>query len=309
MSTTNSHRFKLGMFLNELGLPFEEALVEAKRIGAEYVWFSQLPGEPEVAEMSDGQIDAIGERVAEHDLKLFIISAGSPFKQIHLTDIDARAPMDNQEYRAQFGDLVRSMEIARRLDVHEVSSYSFAWPGEYTAGKPTWPMRWLTRGGAIADVDMEKLVAAFSPVMAQAEEHDVDVVMSMMPWNYTNTTGNFRRLAEALGSKRAKVMWGPADTMNCGESDTATSGFVNVRPYLSSIHLKDLHVEDGLALDFEYRPLGEGDVDFPTVLRNVRDYKIEAVMSVSTHFRPPSDSRVEAMEINYANLARLIDEV
>ena len=36
-------------------------------------------------------------------------------------------------------------------------------------------MRWLTRGGVIADVDMQKLVKAFSLVAEQAERYDVDV--------------------------------------------------------------------------------------------------------------------------------------
>ena len=33
------YRFKLGMYLPELRLPFDEALAQAKDIGAEYVWF------------------------------------------------------------------------------------------------------------------------------------------------------------------------------------------------------------------------------------------------------------------------------
>ena len=307
--TDRSYRFKLGMFLNELQLPFDEALAVASEIGAEYVWFAQLPDEPPIAEITDDAVDRIAERVAEHDLKLFLVSAASPFKQIHLTEIDADSPEGNEEYHDQLNDLVRSMEIARRLDVGAVLAYTFAWPGEYTAAKPTWPMRWLTRGGVIADVDMEKLEAAFSPVVERAEVHDVDVVLSMMPWNYTNTTANFRRLAERLGSDRIKVMWGPADNMNSGEKDTATAGFLNVRPYLHTIHLKDLHVNDGLHLDFDYRPLGEGDVDYPTVLRNLRDNRCDVVLSVSTHFRPTSGSAVEAMRINFARLRALIEQV
>ena len=54
-----------------------------------------------------------------------------------------------------------------------VCTFTFAWPGEYTAGKPTWPMRWLTRGGVIADGDMEKLLKAFSLVLEQAERYAV----------------------------------------------------------------------------------------------------------------------------------------
>lgn len=302
-------RLKLGMFLNELQLPFDEALATAKEIGAEYVWCSSLGEGPEIADMSDRQVDEMAERVAEHDLKLLMISASSPFKQIHLTDIDADAPMANDHYQAQLSELVRSMEIARRLDAGAVLAYTFAWPGEYSAGKPTWPMRWATRGGIIADVDMDRLAAAFAPAIEQAEAHDVDIVLSMMPWNYTNTSGNLRRIAERLNSHRIKVMWGPADTMNCGEADAATVGFTNVRPYLHSLHLKDLHVKDGATLEFEYRPIGQGDVDFPTVLGNVSEHSPDAVLSVATHFRPPSGSPVEAMRINYANLRALIDQV
>ena len=170
-------------------------------------------------------------------------------------------------------------------------------------------MRWLTRGGRIADVDMEKLVKAFSLAVEQAERHDVDLALSMMPWNYTNTTGNFRRLAEALNSRRIKVMWGPSDNLNCGEWDVAVAEFHNIKPYLHGLHLKDLHVIDGQRCEYEYRPLGEGDVDYVTILRNLRDHRCDAFLSVSTHFRPPSGSREEAMCINYANLKDLIREV
>ena len=196
---TNSYRFKLGMFLNELRLPFDESLEAAKDIGAEYVWFSRVPGEPEVADMSDAAIDRVAEKVAEHGLELLLISATNPFKQVHLTDIDAGSPGSNEEYASDLRELVRSMEIAARLGVGSVLSYTFAWPGEYTAEKPTWPMRWMTRGGVISDVDMNKLEAAFAPVVEAAEKHGVDVVLSMMPWNHTNTSGNFRRIAERIG--------------------------------------------------------------------------------------------------------------
>ncbi len=309
MSTLARHRFKLGMFLNELRLPVDEALATAREIGAEYVWFSRLDGEPAIADMSDAQADKLGERVARHGLKLFLIAASSPFKLIHLTDLDAESLMDHPAFRREFADLVRSMQIAALLGVGAVNAYSFAWPGEYSAGKPTWPMRWTTRGGIIAGVDMEKLVSAFSMVAEEAERYDVDVVLSMMPWNYTNTTGNFRLLADRVGSDRIKVMWGPADNLNCGELDAATAGFGNVRPYLHSLHLKDLHVTDGLKLDFEYRPLGEGDVDFSTVLRSLRDHRSDVVLALATHFRPPSGSPVEAMRINYANLKALIEDI
>ena len=303
------YRFKLGMYLPELRLPFDEALAKAKAIGAEYVWFNNLPDEPPIAEMSDAEIDRMGERVAQHGLEIFLIGASNPFKQIHLTDLDLDTLETHPAFRQDFDNFKQSLKVAAQLKIGAVNIFTFAWPGEYTAGKPTWPMRWRTRGGVIADIDMDKLVKAFSMVAEEAEQYDIDVALSMMPWNYTNTTNNFRRVVEAVGSERIKVMWGPADNTNCGESDTATTGFDNVRPYLHGLHLKDLRVIDGLHLNFEYCPIGEGDVDYLTVLRNLRAHHSDAVLSVATHFKPASGSAEEAMRINYANLKALIHKV
>ena len=141
----------------------------------------------------------MGERVARHGLEIFLIGASNPFKQIHLTDLDLDTMEMDPAFRKEFDSFKRSLQVAVRLGIGAVNIFTFAWPGEYSAGKPTWPMRWRTRGGVIADIDMEKLVKAFSMVAEEAEQHNVDVAFSMMPWNYTNTTGNFRRVAEAVG--------------------------------------------------------------------------------------------------------------
>ena len=304
----NSH-FKLGMYLPELRLPFDEALAKAKEIGAEYVWFNHLSDETPISQMSDDEVDHMGKRVSQHGLKIFLIGAGNPFKTIHLTDLSLETMTDHPAFRKELNDLIRSMQIASRLEVSTVNAFSFAWPGEYTAGKPTWPMRWLTRGGIISDGEMDKLIKAFSMVEVEAEHYNIDVALSMMCWNYTNTTGNFRRLVDQLGSKRIKEMWGPADNINCGEWDAATTGFHNIRPYLHGLHLKDLHIIDGQQLRFEYRPIGDGDVDYLTVLRQLRDHNCEAVLSVATHFLPAEVSAEDAMRINYANLLSLIQQI
>lgn len=306
----DEYRFKLGMYLPELQLPFEESLATAREIGAEYLWITRIPDAPPIAQMSDQQVDRLGERVAAHGLRIFLLGASSPFKQLHLTELKREAPEEHEGFRRDFADVVRSMQIARRLGVSAINAHAFAWPGEYGGGgKATWPMRWLTQGGVIAEGDMDKLVGIFSRVLEEAERCEVDVVLSMLPWHYTNTSGNFRALAERLGSGRLKAVWGPADGANCGEPEVATTGFAKVLPYLHGLHLKDLRVIDGFHLKFEYCPIGEGDVDYPTILRNLRDHRCDAVLSVATHFKPPDGTPVDAMRINYANLKKLIRQV
>src|SRR5690349_5585752 len=132
---TGDYRFKLGMYLGELDLPFDEALAKAREIGAEYVWFNQLKGETPVGRMSDAESDRLAERVKRHDLKVFLLNAGNPFKEIHLTDLSAKAPEEHPGFRQRLADLPRSMETARRLGVNAVGCFTFAWRGEYSAGK------------------------------------------------------------------------------------------------------------------------------------------------------------------------------
>lgn len=302
------HRWKLGMYLGELDLPFDESLDHARDMGVKYVWFNQLKGEAPVAAMTDADADRMATRVARRGLEIAVLNAGNPFKEIHLADLDLKTLPEHPVFRKQLADLMRSMEIAARLRIPAVGAFTFAWPGEYTAGKPTWPMRWATRGGIVAPVDEEKWVKAFTIVAERAERLAVDVALSMMPWNYTNTTGNFRRLVERTGSKRLKVMWGPADCWISGETDVATAGFANIRPYLHGLHVKDLHIVDGPSLKYQYKPLGEGNVDYVTIFRQLREHRADVVLSVSTHFRPPSGSRLEAMQINVANLRRLLEK-
>ncbi len=220
-------------------------------------------------------------------LPMFLVEPLLPFEEA--LDLAAELGTENLWYLRR-GDLKGDkplMEISNYLGLDAVNVFSFLWPGEIP-NKVTWPMRWMTRGGIIADADMDKLTQAFSIVAEMAERHDFDVAVSMMPWNYTNTTGNFRRLAESVGSRRIKAMWGPADNTNCGELDVATAGFTNMRPYIYGVHLKDLRVKDGLKLEFDYCPIGEGDVDYLTVLRNLRDHNLDVYLSVSTHFTPPA---------------------
>ena len=301
--------FKIGMYLAELHLPFEEAVATAQEIGVKHIWYNDKAYDKQFEDMSDSEVDVLAGAFADHGLSIFLLTPGNCFKQVHLTDLELDTMAQHPAFCAEMKSLERRMEVASHLGVPAVSTFTFAWPGEYTAGRPTWPMRWLTRGGVIADIDMEKLVKAISLMADRAEQYGVDLALSQMPWNYTNTTGNFRRIAEAVGSSRIKVMWGPADNYNSGEADVATAGFRNIRPYLYGLHLKDLRVNDGIRNDFDYCPIGEGDLDYRTVLQNLRDHECAVYLSLSTHFQPAGGTHVEAMRINYDNLQGLISQV
>ena len=200
------YQFKIGMFLQMTGLPFDQELTLAEELG----WFTNLDWAIG-GEVTDASADRLGERAAQHGVKLFMIGTGGAFSKIHLADLELETLQEHPEFRKDFNLLIQSLRAANRLGADSVLAYTFAWPGEYSAGKPTWPMRWLTRGGVIADVDMEKLVKVFSIVADQAEKYNIDVILGNLPWHYTNTTGHCRALVERVGSKRIKIMWHPPD--------------------------------------------------------------------------------------------------
>ncbi len=314
MGETNQqqHFLKFAVWLDEMKLPFDEALAAAKKIGAEYVWFAELPGETDIAEMSDAEVDRMGTRVARHDLKLYQICAGHPFHYIRLMDLQPDSIQGHPAFRKDFNALIRGMQIAARLGVSAVLAYGLSWPGEWsqrgrTWGRsPTWPMRWATRGGIIAADDMDKLINIFSLVLEQAEKYNVDVVLGMRPFHYISTTVHFRLLVERLGSPRLKLQLSPGDSLLSAECDVATAGFTHVRPYLHGLHIKDVRVIDGPKGKYEWCPFGEGDVDYPTLIGRLLEHRSDVFLGVATHFRPSSESDVEAMEINFANVTSLI---
>ena len=50
---------------------------------------------------------------------------------------------------------------------------------------------------------------------------------------------------------------------------------------------KDLHAIDGRKLKFEYRPLGDGDVDYLTILRRMRGPRLRRLPLPGHPLSPP----------------------
>ena len=318
MHAMGNHAFTLGIFIGELPIPdFDRALERVRAIGAEHILVHSLGAEGPVGELTDAQADRLGTRLEAHGVRPLLFG-GNVFKEVHLADLEIDTMAEHPQFKDHLARLERGMQIGARLGFRDVCTFTLAWPGEYTAQgrvSPTWPMRWATRGGIIGRADMDKLEKAFTLMLEAAERHDVNLVLMQMPWNYTNTTGNFRRVAERLASPRIKVMWGPADNVNCGESDTATAGFRNVRPYVHGLHMKDLRVNCGADLDFTYCPIGQGHTDYETVLRNLHEHRCPAFLSVASHYVPAGrdrkdpDACEEALRANFRTVSALVDKV
>ena len=124
-------------------------------------------------------------------------------------------------------------------------------------------------------------------VLEQAEQYNVDVVLGMRPFHHISTTTHFRLLAERLGSPRLKFQLSPGDSLLSAECDVATAGFTHVRPYLHGLHIKDVHVIDGPKGRYEWRPFGEGNVDYRTLMGNLFEHHSLRSPPTSAHPADP----------------------
>ena len=309
-------RLRVAIWLDELALPLDEGLQVAVDLGSEYVWFSRLPGETPVPELTDAQADDMARRVDARSRKLFTLGAGHAFHDLRLTDLSPGRLREHEVFRRDFDAVVRTMEIAARLGVGAVTTYGFLWPGEWTdwpdtwSRSPGWPMRWATGGGIVSEAEFRGLVEIFGALLERAEKHGVDLIVNQRPFHYTNTTGHFQQLAERLGSPRLQAFWGPADNVLSGEREVPTKGYDRLRPLLAALHLKDVQVHDGAGGEFAWRPIGEGEVGYSTVFRRLVEDGSDAVLAVATHFEPPGGgTRAEAMAINHARVTSLLEQV
>ena len=141
-----TYEFKIGMAL-QFNRPFREAVVLGRELGARYGWVDL---DFDLAEVGD--IDSVGKMTADHGIELFMLG-NNVFSGLYLTDVDLERPLDNPQLQWHMDRLVAAMQAAAHLGVGTVLAYNFLWPGNWAS----WPMRWLTRGGVIAEIDLQKL--------------------------------------------------------------------------------------------------------------------------------------------------------
>ena len=302
-----NHTFKVGVSLGETGLPFDQAAELAQELGAGYAEFTVSFDELTEAHAARCRqvLDATG--LQAHAVGM----VPPPFKQIHIDRIELADLATHPEFARDLDIVRRGIAFAKIVGSPNVLVHGFAWPGEYQDNErvsPTWRQRYASGGGEIPPAELDKLAKAFGIVADLAERQDIAIGIGMMPWNYTNTSRNFRRIMERVGSPRLRCKWGPADNYNAGELDTVTTGYQSLKPYLTSLHLKDLRVLDGPGLKFEYGPVGSGDVDYAALFRTFARDHTDIVITVATHFQLPGDTRPNTMRLNYANTLELTEQ-
>lgn len=206
-----------------------------------------------------GELAATGELLQQHELTA-VIETGArflldPLRKHHPTLVSQAA--ESRERRIDF--LRRAIDIGAQLNAPCVSVWS---------------------GAADDDADepalMERLADSLRTVLNHAADRGLAVAFEPEPGHFVDTMVRYNRLLDALGEHAGTL----ALTIDVGHLHC--QGETPITDYLT--HWKDrlcnVHIEDMRAGMHEHLLFGEGEIDFPPVIRALRETEYEGPVTV-----------------------------
>jgi sugar phosphate isomerase/epimerase len=121
--------------------------------------------------------------------------------------------------------------------------------------------------------------------------------------------GTGRETADFVASvnhPNLKIVWDPGNAFIVEETPYP-DGYVAVKPHLCHVHIKDVRRRrDGSA---QFAVVGEGEVDYAGQFRALIDDGYAGVMSLETHYRPPSGSAELGSRLCLDGMRKILAEV
>ena len=118
----------------------------------------------------------------------------------------------------------------------------------------------------------DRLVKSLKEIIATADDFGVDIILETHQTSTLNSAQSIQRIIERTESKRVKVNLDPANFM--GDLQTAFNPaptinelFALLEPYIDTVHVKDVYVEDHFLVHISETIIGTGIMDLDTVLR------------------------------------------
>ncbi|GAA3377748.1 sugar phosphate isomerase/epimerase [Streptomyces sannanensis] len=156
-------------------------------------------------------------------------------------DPDARA--------ARVRLLIRAVEVAADLGAHAVHCFSGITP-EATTPDTAW----------------KRLAEALAPVLAAARAHGIPLAVEPEPGHLLATLSDFHHLRSLLGDPEHLGLTLDIGHCQCLEPEPPAACVRAAAPWLRHVQIEDMR--RGV---HEHLPFGEGEIDFPPVLRALAD--------------------------------------
>jgi sugar phosphate isomerase/epimerase len=118
----------------------------------------------------------------------------------------------------------------------------------------------------------ERLVKSLKEIIATADDYGVDIILETHLTSTLNSAQAIRRVIERTESERVKVNLDPANFMGDLHTVFNPAPVINelfdlLEPYIDTVHVKDVYVEDHFLVHISETIIGTGIMDLDTVLR------------------------------------------
>ena len=265
---------KLGVITDGISADFEHALKvmsdnNLNQAELQFLW------NKEVGDMSKGEIEKAEELLKKYNMQVSCISRHN-FAGIGVHEVN----IGDSTYNHHMDKLKECIDMAHKLGSPLVRIMSFRKEmvlfGEHGAEK------WNVSDGA-----WNKLVELLGPVVQQAKESDIMLVVET--GNNAMITSCYlgKKLIDDLDTKHLKVLWDPANALYCGENPSKNALDSMEGGYLGHVHMKDVEVSIHQAT-IRCVALGEGQMapHLKKIADRLNEIGYDGAMSLESVYRP-----------------------
>jgi len=280
-------KIPIAAITDEFSPDLEIALGMMQEIGMSAVELRVVGGK-NILDLSDGELDMVGERVAARGFK--VISIASPLFKCLLPDsppVDSRFQHDVFASKHSFEDQPRLAErafaIAKKFGAKIVRVFSF----------------WRT---VQPDACFDAIVRELGRLAEHAAQHGLTIGLENEHACNIATGAETRRVLDCLKHSNLGVVWDPANAYVSGENPFPEGYGLLPQERIIHVHAKDCHME---GLKPVWGPLGTRGVDWKGQIAALRKDGYAGYLSLETHWLGPGGDKLEASRICGWNLRGL----
>jgi L-ribulose-5-phosphate 3-epimerase len=295
--------FRFGAVTDELDADLERALAIARELGIAEVELNSVWGRG-IIDLSEEELARVEQLLAHSGVRVVAIDPPC-FKPCVLDHLPVRHVAEDPEVARHLAMLDQALSLARRFRAPYVRVFAFRRRGIVGLGNPS-PRP--PDGGPIPEEMLDRVAEGLREAARRAEQAGVTLVLENVRSCWANTGVNTALVLEAVDSPALRALWDPANDYVSGGTPYPV-GYEAVRPHMLHVHVKDARVVEPAAGLTSWEPIGDGEVNYLGQLRALLEDGYGGVISLETHWRPPSGSAESASRHSFAGLLALAREV
>ena len=253
--------FEIGVVTDEISDDLEEAIGIAKSWGLKHIELHRVWGK-NICDADEATLS-----------RVIRIIRSSGMIVTNIDSLTLRCDLGNdEEYSQHIRHLLRSIEIAPLFDTNVVRLFSF----------------WKEEG---VEEKWEQIFEKMELPIRIAEREGVILGFENVSSGNIGTSDDLERLFRRFNSPNLKLIWDPGNAYAAGEKTPFPDGYERVKKKIIHVHVKDaISNEQGKN---EWKPIGQGNVDYRGQLEALLEDNYKGVIALETHCISASGSKVE----------------